>query len=368
MFRVMARVNGGAREMVLVWMCGLLLGSGCYQVRGRSHRLAPRLVEVEAPPPADDLTSTIKARLRADPLLAGYPIAVNLDSGVVVLHGLIDRLLVRRRAVEVVRATPDVRAVVDRLEIVAPPCTAGELHQEVVHALASSPEIRQIVFQVQVNGGSVILDGTVGSMVAWQLADEAAAGVRGVTTLVNRIVAYPAGSSSTTVLASPGAEVASVHQNQAWAGQVALDSSRDTDCERAVMAAFARDDRIPSWPQPQIYVQSGHARLFGAVPTLLATRAAGEDAANARCVLHVTNQLEVEPTRLVNDEEIEDAAEQAIAVDAYLRGAAITVHVSEGEVLLTGTVNAVFQVERVALAAAAIQGTKAVRPRLSLAR
>lgn len=84
------------------------IGSGCARFP------APEREEASADA---DLAQQIQRQLRQDPAIADQPFGISVRGGVVVLHGTVKNEMLRSRILSIVRSTPGVLQVVDRLTV-----------------------------------------------------------------------------------------------------------------------------------------------------------------------------------------------------------------------------------------------------------
>src|SRR5690606_11440936 len=112
----------------------------------------------------------------------------------------------------------------------------------------------------------------------------------------------------------------------------------DEAIEAALEAALARDPRVRR-AAIEVVVEQGVATLSGRAPTLLALRAAEQDASSTWGIRRVNNRLLVRPLRPADDSLLAERLRAAFQADAYLHEADVQVGVHDGVALLTGTVD-----------------------------
>ncbi|HTX25233.1 MAG TPA: BON domain-containing protein [Steroidobacteraceae bacterium] len=66
------------------------------------------------------ITAGVRTALIKDPRIKASEIEVQTSHGSVTLNGLVDSAAMKRRALEIARATPGVRTIDDRLQVAAP--------------------------------------------------------------------------------------------------------------------------------------------------------------------------------------------------------------------------------------------------------
>ena len=131
---------------------------------------------------ARDAVAAIRSRLPA----SGEHIRVVVDKGWVTLEGQVEWHYQRQEAERAVRRIKGVRGVVNAISI-APQATPHEVRQKIEEAFRRSAEIDASRIAVEVNGGEVVLRGTVRSWSERQEAERAAWAAPGVTKVENRI-------------------------------------------------------------------------------------------------------------------------------------------------------------------------------------
>ncbi len=72
-----------------------------------------RMADIPQPTADEALVNHIDQRLRSDPTTAKLNLGISSSDGIITLTGRIDELVVRSRAVSLVRGTPGVRGVID---------------------------------------------------------------------------------------------------------------------------------------------------------------------------------------------------------------------------------------------------------------
>lgn len=381
----------------------------------RPAKRAPTAIQQKLAPAAAEkvpdaaLEQALLRRLDADPAL-GAGVDAHVQDGVVTLTGRSRHLLDKCRAVEIAGGLRGVRSVVERIALVPTAQSDRTLEKEVAQALALDPAVELRKLAVRARNGTVTLTGTADSWAERQLAEAAAAAVRGVHAVDNAIeVDWKVTRSDAEILediadrlkmdarlddglvrvaVEDGAVTLSggvgslaektIAWRDAWvAGVRTVDDSRlrvkwwardemrrrlrpsDAEVERAIAAAWRLDPRVGA-PLPKLEVDSGVVTLTGQVDSLAARRAALDDAENTTGVRRVHGRLQVVPDRPVPDSELERRVQAALARDAYLSSYLLEVSADDGELRVEGKVATEFERQLAARVASKVPGVRDV--------
>jgi hyperosmotically inducible periplasmic protein len=130
----------------------------------------------------------IQERLRREPLLAGATLSVEVDHGMVVLHGTVNDEIERASARKIAQAAVGADQVRDDLQIANPGSeTQDRLARRVEFELYSSGAFDLARLQVTSEAGDVHLAGSVRSEAERLLAARLAEGIPGVRRVVNQL-------------------------------------------------------------------------------------------------------------------------------------------------------------------------------------
>lgn len=171
---------------------GLVVDWQQYQTHLRSR------VPKTYPDPA--IEQAVRGALQRDPRISSTAdITVIAENGVVTLQGVVDVLAAARAAEADTRNTAGVWMVKNLIKVRpamgsdyrAMPDVDLEMARKVRLALLLAPGVRQDQVSVTVSQFIAVLEGKVSSNFARQRAGNAAAGVRGVVTVINRLEVMP---------------------------------------------------------------------------------------------------------------------------------------------------------------------------------
>jgi osmotically-inducible protein OsmY len=133
----------------------------------------------------------------------------------------------------------------------------------------------------------------------------------------------------------------------------------DQQIKEAVADALAYDPRVSSF-NPRVEVSDGAVTLTGQVDNLRAKRAAERDARNTVGVWRVTNLLRVRTEESSSDEEIRRNVKKALIANVYVDERPITTSVYNGHVYLYGRADSRFQKQQAEEAASGVDDVAAV--------
>lgn len=134
----------------------------------------------------------------------------------------------------------------------------------------------------------------------------------------------------------------------------------DEDIKQDVIASLYWDSRVDA-ARVGVFVDHGHVTLTGTVPTYRSWCAARDDALVISGVEHVDNRVEIEISSELEpptDDELHEALAEVLTTDPDLAAADLQVRVSNGHVVLDGTVPTFWERELARIVAARLPGIR----------
>lgn len=371
---------------------------------------------VGASPNLDDLavTGAVKQELISDRGVEINPIDVHTVEGIVTLKGIVCTLIEKERSVRIAETVRGVRAVIDRLTVVAPVNrTDMEIEKAVEEALLLDAATDAYEIRVACAGGVASLRGEVDSWQEKELVESVVKGVKGVKGVLNLIkvdiksdrpdeeisaevrqalhwdvlvddslirVTVSSGQVSLTGTVGSAAEkrwaarvamVAGVKsietadlKVEAWQRQENLRKNKyvmkpDRKIQKAVEDALLYDPRVFSF-DINVEVSDGVVTLRGEVDNLKARWAAALDARHTVGVAYVKNRIRVRPGEGSMDLKIKQRVERALSNNPLVERHDIAVEVNNGIVDLEGWVETPVERGEAEDAAARIRGVVSV--------
>lgn len=282
-------------------------------------------ITVDAPDiPDEKLRKDVRDALLYDPATDSYELEVIASDSEITLTGTVDSWNEKRLAGYVAKGVDGVVAVDNNIEINYKTDRPDmEIMEEVEAILRNDIRVDNALIDVSVDGGEVILSGTVGSL-AEKYQAEADAWVAGVSD-VN----------------TEGLEV------KEWARNENMRSDKyvrktDEEIREAVENAFLYDPRVNSF-NINAEVENGIVTLTGAVDSPKARKSAEADAKNVVGVFSVKNYLKVRPVVIPPDNQLRSDLTNALLRDPYVEKFEIDIAVDNGVVTLDGAVDTYFE-------------------------
>jgi osmotically-inducible protein OsmY len=137
-----------------------------------------------------DIASAAARALDWDSLVPDDAVKITVSNGWVTLRGTVEWEYQRRAAERAVRRLPGVVGITN-LVTVRPRSTPSDLKRKIEDALTRSAATDARSIEITIDGGRVVLEGTVRSWVEKHEAERVAWSAPGVTEVQNRIVVRP---------------------------------------------------------------------------------------------------------------------------------------------------------------------------------
>ncbi|WP_161604496.1 BON domain-containing protein [Roseiconus nitratireducens] len=135
----------------------------------------------------DDLAEVIRADIDDAESLSVDEITVGSEDGLVTLSGTVASLMDKRRAADVAKRVRGVQAVLNEIIVQPTSRSDADIREDVVSRMKTNDSLEKLEIVAAVNGGEVALTGKVDSLAEKRVAERAAAGVRGVTSVANQL-------------------------------------------------------------------------------------------------------------------------------------------------------------------------------------
>lgn len=259
-----------------------------------------------------------------DPVIISDEITVKVDSGHVVLTGIVDSWSKEKLAKELAESVTGVRSVEDDMNIEYEKFRPDyEIARDIEGLLNYDIYINPDSVEIKVDKGTVTLSGIVGSLFEKSrvIAD---AWVESVDTVI-----------SNDLKIDPAIKPPMIDYEK-------YKHVTDNEIKEAVENTLFFDARVVS-TGIIIKVSKGYVTLMGTVDNLRAKKAAQDDAENVIGVWNVLNRIKVRPQGIQPKNAIADNTREALKQSPYLRYQDIKIIEDNGSVYLTGEVNNNFE-------------------------
>lgn len=134
-----------------------------------------------------EIAEAVRRALEWDVLVPDKQIHSTVSGGIVTLRGEVDADATSLDAVRAVRNLVGVRAVVNKIELRVPAVSKDDIEQAIKSALERRADREAEQIELEIDGDSVTLTGTVHSAAERLAAIGAARGTRGVSMVIDRL-------------------------------------------------------------------------------------------------------------------------------------------------------------------------------------
>lgn len=273
-----------------------------------------------------DIQDDVIDALAVDPATESYEITVSVDRGVVDLDGQVESLAESNIATKVAKSVKGVVGVVNDISVDFDSSrSAEEIKAEIVRSLELNPTLKEGQIDVKVEGATVTLSGTVGSLTEKREATLEAwtAGVRKV---------------NNNALIIDWEEIANLIESEPDAFKT------DAEIKEDVKDALLFDPEVLS-TRVNVDVENAVVTLTGTVDSYNAKRIAEQNAEKILGVRRVKNYLLVRFDPVPSDENIEATVRDALIRDPIVDLSTLKVDVRNQKVYLNGFVDSLVEKE-----------------------
>ena len=269
-----------------------------------------------------EILTKVEAALKDDPAAEDLEIDVKVMDGTVLLSGEVDSQSEKILAENVTKGVRGVKAVENKIGLDVPYISQrpdSEIRKDIEERLRWDVLVDHGQIDVDVNKGTVILSGTVGSA-----AEKTRAILDAQVAGMDRIDAS-------------GLKAEKWERDDAFRKDKYVVKT-DEEIQKAVQDAFSYDPRVAPF-QGHVDVDSGMVTLRGQVDNLKAKRAATRDAMNTVGVIAVKNRLKVRPGEKLPDDTVTDKVRAALRRSPHVDLYDVDVTNRQGVVTVSGTVD-----------------------------
>jgi osmotically-inducible protein OsmY len=268
-----------------------------------------------------EITRALQSRLQDSVMLRPRHLRVKVVDGTATLTGEVASYAQRRDADLLAAEQPGVRRVVNGLTVDKQlPRPNDDIRRDVQAAIGRDVYLTGLPLTVRVVDGTVTLSGIVGNPYEKQRAEERASAVANVRDVKNEIAVQPREDRGVRSLPP---------------------SVPDAQLERAVLSELREDHRMAATPIV-VRANQGNVTLLGSVATYREHGLAEQDAHDVVGVHGVTNLIRI-VGKHQGDLALEQSLRSAFDRDLFLTGQDIQIRVHDGVVILTGTINRLFE-------------------------
>jgi len=267
----------------------------------------------------DAIENAVEADLWIDKTVDMNNIDVKVNEGILTLTGTADNILIKDRAVRIAENIRGVRAVVNRINVKSHLHRSDlEIKRDVTSALFRDPATDSYEIEVEVDDRKVTLNGTVQSWAEKRLSESVVKSVKGVHEIQNNItIEYK-------------------------------EQRSDYEITQDVKGRLANDVKIFD-SLIEVEVDDGTVNLIGTVGSLKEKNRALSDAwvngvndVNTDALMvqwWARDHLSKKKKTVLKDSEIQKAVKDALVYDPRVFSFNPEVHVEQGVITLTGTVD-----------------------------
>ena len=287
------------------------------------------------------LLKKIKTALADDPAADSYELHVSVDSGQVILTGIVESWAEKQLSEEVVKSVKGVNQLSNHITVSPSPIRPdSEIEAEILRRLQSDVWVHEKLIGVMVDQGHVSLVGTVGS-------------------LEEKYVAY----TDAWVLGTKSVNVEQLNVKW-WAQDRMLRDPNETVTSstrqaQAIQTAFSYHPRLKA-SQLAIDVDEGTAVLSGIVDNAAAKRAAEQTARNTVGIWRVKNHIKVRPPEHLNDQKLKQRVIKALQENPIIDRYAINVISTNGIISVEGYLNSPTAIAQAVSTVAKVKGVAKV--------
>lgn len=273
--------------------------------------------ETSTVPPDSVITETIRSQLASTAYTPHENIDVNTNNGIVKLSGSTTNLLAKQNSTDIAQAVSGVISVVNNLQVaISRPDEA--VSQDIARALQTDPATESWEIGIEVNNGLATLTGSVDSWQEKQLAGTITSGVKGVKEIKNNImVSATADRSASNIRAE--IKNALLYDSRIRANMVNVEVSENT---------VTLSGAVGSAKERQVAINRAHVQGVQTV-----------DAEKLEVKPELTSEMFVDKAiNSLSPDEIKKAIKRAMFYDPRVPADQISVEMTEGTAILSGSV------------------------------
>ncbi|MBD3320429.1 MAG: BON domain-containing protein, partial [Chitinivibrionales bacterium] len=296
----------------------------------------------------NEIANDVISALLFDPSADSYEIDVIVENRNVTLSGKVESLAERRFAEKAAMGVKGVRSIENNCVVIPAEKRADQdIKADIERNLEFDPYVYEEMVDVEVDDGTVVLSGTVGSLSEKAFAFNDAM-VPGATNVDNKL------------------------KVKLWAddplrrdGKIVV--KPEHELIESIRHSLRADERISDF-DIKVAVDNSTAILTGIVDNLSAKTRAEQDARNVVGVYRVINRLRVRPEKLLDDAEIAENIQYILKWDPVVERHEITATVRNGKAYLRGKVDSKYERDRAEKTASRIPGVIEVSNHIKIRR